>query len=189
MQALNQAEHVAVYVLAIRENFFEAGTREQSAERAVRVRSELLVIGVEEEREIVVEEAVAGQILVQKEGFEKPSGVCEMPPGGAGVGHGLDHHVFAGEPRTEVGRGMPDASVAVFYGLERVLQGPSCCHRCSHGISDNESLLTTLLWIRPGSTGYKTYLAKRARTARRTSSVVTPYTTCPARARACTLAG
>ncbi len=66
-----------------------------------------------------MEGLIAGGELTQNKGLEEPAGVGEVPFDGAGLGTGLNHHVFGRERTTEMSAGLAD-------GLEACEERADC---------------------------------------------------------------
>ena len=77
-------------MLVLREDFIEAGTREEPPFRTRLPRAGGLVVGIEAVGEPLIERSEARQMRLQHESLEEPGGVREVPLGRAGVVHGLD---------------------------------------------------------------------------------------------------
>ena len=75
------------------------------------MRSQLLVVGIEELFKSGVEGPVTGN-AAQDERLEEPSSVRQMPLGRAGIRHGLQHLVFGGEWPGQFQRGLANLLVA-----------------------------------------------------------------------------
>ena len=60
-------------------------------------RPDRFVVGIEDEAERLIEQAIAPGVGNQHERFEEPRRVCAMPLGRAGVRHRLDRLVLSGE--------------------------------------------------------------------------------------------
>src|SRR2546421_8389452 len=81
------AQHGFVNVRAIGVNLIQARTRHQSSCAAIRMRSKLLVVGIEKLLEAGIEWFVTGSVRAEDESLEKPGGVRQMPFCGATVRH------------------------------------------------------------------------------------------------------
>ncbi len=109
---LEEAVHGGVDVGAVGEDGVERRAGEGGAELLLGHVAEGVVVAVEEPVEVGVEGLVGGDELAEDEGLEEPAGVGEVPFDGAGLGTGLDHHVFGGEGATEIRGGVADGLVA-----------------------------------------------------------------------------
>src|SRR5438067_1131995 len=103
------AQHCLIDVSAISMDFIQRWPRHQSTRAAIRMRSELLVVGIEKLLLSGIEWFVTVKVRAEDEGLKKPGGVCQVPLRGAGVRHGLEHQVFC---RKKLGQ--LQASVANF---------------------------------------------------------------------------
>src|SRR5947207_5559998 len=75
-------------------DLIQTRSRHQPASSTVRVRAKLLIVRVEEVFVSFIEGFVSGNMRRKNESFEEPSRVREVPFGGAGIGHGLQHLVL-----------------------------------------------------------------------------------------------
>ncbi|MNT12529.1 hypothetical protein D3C72_1474600 [compost metagenome] len=89
--------HMLVHMAPVGQHPRQGRPGQQPPLRAWLAWPEGLVVGVEEIGEAGVEDGVAGQPLAQQEGLEEPGRVGQVPLGGAGIGHGLHHHVLFAE--------------------------------------------------------------------------------------------
>ncbi len=94
-------QDVLIHVAAISHHFVQAGTRKCIAQRFFRLRSQRVVIGIEERLEAPIERPVSGHMLGKDKGLEEPARVRQMPLGGTGVGAGLHHLVFGAQRRSQ----------------------------------------------------------------------------------------
>lgn len=100
-EARHRARHRGIDMVAPGEDVGERGARQQAARGAVVAIALCLVITVEQIGIAIVVEAIAGDVIAQQEGFEKPRRVREMPFGGRGIGHRLGGGVGIGQRRGE----------------------------------------------------------------------------------------
>src|SRR3954471_10386088 len=71
------------------------------------MRSQRVVIGVEQKRKVLVEQAVSGEVRLEDERLEKPTRMREVPLGGTCLRHRLHHLIFC---REGVGDGLSGAA-------------------------------------------------------------------------------
>src|ERR1700742_2732179 len=86
---------------SIVEDDLERWPRERRAELLLRLGGDVVVIAVEQPKEVRMEGPIAGQIFAQNEGFEEPGGVRQVPFCWAGLRTALHHHVFGCEGVTQ----------------------------------------------------------------------------------------
>jgi hypothetical protein len=98
---LEQPQEMSVDVLAIGVHLRERRAREQPALRPRILRSNAVVVRVEQHAERRLERAVARQRRLECERLEVPARVREVPLRGARVGHRLERAVLGGKRRGE----------------------------------------------------------------------------------------
>ena len=107
-----QPRHRRVDVRAPRHDLGQSRARQHAASRAQDALALGLVIGIEQERPLLVVEPVTRQPVAQQERLEEPGGVREVPFGRRGVGHRLQRRVRFGERRDERFAEPPGRGVA-----------------------------------------------------------------------------
>ncbi len=88
--ALQYPNHVIIDVLAICEDFLDAGPRDHSTSRTRKLVADRVVVRVEQHPEIRGKVAIAIDGGFQHQRLEKPGRVRQMPLDGTGVRHRLD---------------------------------------------------------------------------------------------------
>ena len=91
--ACEQRRHRRVDMRTPCADFVERGAREHPAGKSRDPFALRFVIGIEDERPVLVIEPIPVEPIAQKEGFPEPGGVREMPLGGASILHRLDRRV------------------------------------------------------------------------------------------------
>ena len=79
------------------DDFGHGGTREHAAREAVNTLTLGLVVGIENERPILVVQAVSVEMVAQEECFPKPCRMREVPLGGRSIFHRLEGRVRFGK--------------------------------------------------------------------------------------------
>ena len=97
LPAFEQREQVPIDVLAIGVHLLERRPAEQAALRARVLRTDGVVVGIEQVSEQGIERAVARQRRLERERLEVPARVREVPFGRARVGHRLQRAVLGGK--------------------------------------------------------------------------------------------
>ena len=100
---LHERRHRAVDMIAIGDDRLERGARDHAASRTRLTSADALVIGIEQEIELRIERAVAGQIRLENHSLEEPGRMREMPFRRARVRHRLHGRVGVGQGRAEAG--------------------------------------------------------------------------------------
>ncbi len=98
---LHQRRHRAVDMVAIRSDRLQRRAREHAASGTRLTRAYALVVGVEQEIELRIEGAVAGEILFEDHRLEKPGRMREVPFCRARIGHRLHGRVGVRQGRAE----------------------------------------------------------------------------------------
>ncbi len=89
-----KVQHGGIDVLAVNVDFGQCRARQQTALGARVARSQGFIVGVEEVKVLWIKYLVALLESLQHHRFKKPTGVRQMPLGGAGIWHGLHALVF-----------------------------------------------------------------------------------------------
>jgi hypothetical protein len=110
---VEQALDRRIDMLPIGRDLVGARTRQQAALGPRVTRAGRDVVGVEQERKIVVEDLIILEMRHQHKLLEEPGRVGAMPFGRTGVRHGLDHLVF----------GRKQRRAAVRFGAHRAKRG------------------------------------------------------------------
>ena len=100
---LHERFHRAVHVMPVGGDRLERGARDHAASGTGLTSADAFVIGVEQEIELRIERAVAGQIRFENHPLEEPCRMREMPFRGARVRHRLHGRVGVGQGRAKAG--------------------------------------------------------------------------------------
>ena len=94
------------------EDLRHAGPRQHAATAPRNPRAFGLVIGIEQERPVGVEQAIAGPVIAQQEGLPEPRRMRQMPLGGRGILHRLDGGIGLAERGGERLAQLPGGGIA-----------------------------------------------------------------------------
>src|SRR5262245_63283685 len=95
--APQQREELRIDMSAVVAHLVQGGTGQQSTLWPRMLRTDGLIIGVEEDAKLRVKRTVTGYRGIEHEGFEEPAGVRQMPLRRAGIIHRLRLAVFGRE--------------------------------------------------------------------------------------------
>ena len=118
-----EVDHAGINEAAVLVGLADRGPREQSAARSAMAFAHGVVIRVEQKVVLRKGRNVAFVPGLKQKGFEEPTGVGQMPFGGRGVRHGLDHVVLRLQGFAEQMRKLPGAKVQVHERGNRMQEG------------------------------------------------------------------
>ncbi len=98
---LHERGHRAVDMIPVRSDRLERRAGDHAPSWTRLTSADALIVGVEQEIELRIERAVAGEILFQNHSLEKPCRMREMPFCRARIGHRLHGRVGVGQWRAE----------------------------------------------------------------------------------------
>ena len=124
-----QALHPAIDPGAIGQDLGHRGSRQMSAGRPRELRTDAVVVRVEEKRVRRIDGLVARKVRRQQERLEKPGDVGQVPLGRADVGHRLENLVLDGQRPAEPLRRSPDLAIACELSLSVREADLGCRHR------------------------------------------------------------
>jgi len=107
-----QREHAFIDVRAIAFHRFQRRPRDEAALRPRMLLADALVVAVEEHAKAGIEGTEPALVAFEHEGLEEPRDMCEVPLGGARVGHRLHLAVFGRQRGDELQARLADAPIA-----------------------------------------------------------------------------
>ena len=114
VQACGMAQkvlHRCIDVLAKRHHLIQARACEQAAFWSGMARPQCFVIGVEQKRKCLIKDLIVLRKRLENQAFKEPTGVGQVPFGGAGVWHGLNTLVLGAQWRGQLQRVMTQFGV------------------------------------------------------------------------------